>query len=90
MHHITVWHDNPPSADLIFQDISSLGHDPDSVNLCAHKVELNVGFVSFVQASILQSGPLQESGRRTPAGGIGAGRIPELDGGIAFGGAGGG
>jgi len=46
-------------------------------------VALNVGFVSFVQASILQGGPPQVSGRKTPADGIRAGRIPELDGGIA-------
>jgi len=82
VNHITIWHDNPPSADLIFQDISSLGHDPDSVNHCACLAALNVGFVSFVQASIRLIGP-QASGRRTPAGGIGAGRIQELDGGIA-------
>jgi hypothetical protein len=33
VHPVTVWHGNPPpSAGLIFQDNSSLGHDPDSVN----------------------------------------------------------
>ncbi len=79
VHPVTVWHDSPLSADLVFQDTSSLGHDPDSVHFCARMAALNVRFVSFVQASILQSGPLQESGRRTPADGIGVVLIPELE-----------
>jgi hypothetical protein len=57
VHPVTVWHDSPLSADLVFHDISSLGRDSDSVNHCARLVALNVGFVSFVQASILQGGP---------------------------------
>ena len=79
VHPVTVWHDSPLSADLVLHKTSRLGRDSDSVNHCARMAALNVRFVSFLQASILQSGPLQKSGRRAPAGGIGAGRIPELE-----------